>query len=87
MTGGDERTIGVGESMFVPKGVAHTYTNNRADDCLMLAIYTPAGMEGWFREVFDRVEDPTGPPPPVTPEMIERMVQAGPRYHVEWIEG
>ena len=85
--GGEERTIAAGESMFVPKGVAHAYTNNRTDDCLMLAIYTPAGMEGWFREVFDRVEDPTGPPPPVTPEMIERMVAAGPRYHVEWIEG
>ena len=85
--GGEDRTIGVGESMFVPKGVAHAYTNNREDNCLMLAIYTPAGMEGWFREVFDRVEDPTGPPPPVTPEMIERMVEAGPRYHVEWVEG
>ena len=85
--GGEDSTIAAGESMFVPKGLAHTYCNNRADNCLMLAIYTPAGMEGWFREVFDRVEDASGQPPPVTPEMIERMLEAGPRYHVEWIEG
>jgi hypothetical protein len=52
----------------------------------MIAIYTPAGMEGWFRGVYTPVEDPAGPPPPVTPEMLERMREAGPRYNVEWLD-
>jgi quercetin dioxygenase-like cupin family protein len=84
-TGGERRTIAAGESIFVPKGLAHEYRNEREDNALMLAIYTPAGMEGWFREVFERVADPSGQPPPVTDEMIGRMLEAGPRYNVEWI--
>jgi len=44
----------------------------------MIALYTPAGMEGWFREVCTPVDDPSRPPP-VTNELIERMLEAGPR--------
>jgi len=51
----------------------------------MIAVYTPAGMEGWFREVYTPVADPSETPPPVTPEMLERMAEAGPRHHVEWL--
>lgn len=42
----------------------------------MNAVYTPAGMEGWFREVCAPVDDPSRPPP-VTDELIERMLEAG----------
>jgi hypothetical protein len=52
----------------------------------MIAVYSPAGMEGWFREVYQPVKDPSEPPPPVTPEMLEGMRVAGPRYNVEWID-
>jgi quercetin dioxygenase-like cupin family protein len=82
---GEKRFVSAGESIFVPKGTAHNYTNVGDSNALMLTIYTPAGMEGWFREVFDPCEDPTQPIPPVTPEMIERMTEAGPRYNVEWV--
>jgi len=51
----------------------------------MIAVYTPAGMEGWFREVYTQVKDPAEEPPPVTQEMLERMAEAGPRYAVEWL--
>jgi hypothetical protein len=52
----------------------------------MIAVYTPAGMEGWFREVCTPVKDPSAAPPPVTPELLERMREAGPRYQVEWVD-
>lgn len=48
----------------------------------MVAVYTSAGIEGWFREVCAPVDDRTSEPPPVTPEMIERMLEAGPRHNV-----
>jgi hypothetical protein len=51
----------------------------------MVAVYTPAGLEGWFREVCAPADDPSAPPPPVTPELVERMLEAGPRYNVEWL--
>jgi glyoxylate utilization-related uncharacterized protein len=87
-TMGDEptRIIGPGESAFVPRGTAHAYVNTTEADARMIAVYTPAGMEGWFREVCTPVTDEAARPPAVTPELIARMLEAGPRYNVEWIQ-
>ena len=81
---GVTRTVGAGASVFVPRGVVHTYRNDSGEDARMVAVYTPAGMEGWFREVCTPVDDRATEPPPVTPELIERMLEAGPRHNVEW---
>jgi hypothetical protein len=43
-------------------------------------------MEGWFREVCTPAEDLTTDPPPVTPELIQRMIEARPRYNVERLD-
>jgi hypothetical protein len=52
----------------------------------MIAVYTPSGMEGWFREVCPPVTEESALPPAVTPEFIERMLVAGPRYNIEWVQ-
>lgn len=86
-TMGDEtRPIGIGEWAFVPRGTTHTYTNTSETAARMVAVYTPSGMEGWFREVCTPVTDESASPPPVTPELIERMVAAGPRFNIEWVQ-
>ena len=84
--GAETRSVSAGQSVFVPRGTGHSYRNDGAKHARMIAVYTPAGMEGWFRDVCTPVDDPTGPPPLVTEELIERMLEAGPRYHVEWID-
>jgi mannose-6-phosphate isomerase-like protein (cupin superfamily) len=78
--------VSAGDSVFVPRGTPHAYTNKGPEAARMIAVYTPAGMEGWFREVYAEVEDPTGPPPPVTEAMLSAMHEAGPRYNIEWLE-
>ncbi len=83
---GETREIKTGESLFVPKGLAHSYTNPADTPASMLTVYTPAGMEGWFREVFVPAPDAVTTPPPPDEAMIKRMVEAGPRYHVEWVD-
>jgi quercetin dioxygenase-like cupin family protein len=83
-TGDETRTVGAGESVFVPRGVRHAYVNEAGEDARMIAVYSPAGMEGWFREVCTPVTAANASPPPVTPELIERMLEAGPRHNVEW---
>ena len=86
-TAGDEtRTVSAGESVFVPRGMRHLYRNDASTAATMIAVYTPAGMEGWFREVCMPVDDPSATPPPVTEELIQRMLEAGPRYNVEWVD-
>lgn len=85
-TTGEPLTVSAGHSVFVPRGMRHSYRNVTGAEARMIAVYTPAGMEGWFREVYEPVTDPAADPPPVTPEMLERMIEAGPRYNVEWLD-
>jgi quercetin dioxygenase-like cupin family protein len=82
---GATHVIGAGGSAFIPKGTAHAYVNATAVAARMLTVYRPAGMEGWFREVCTPVSDPSRPAPAVTAELIERMLEAGPRHNVEWL--
>jgi mannose-6-phosphate isomerase-like protein (cupin superfamily) len=84
--GGESRSVSAGQSVFVPRGTAHFYRNDGTTPARMIAVYAPAGMEGWFREVCTPVDDPSRPPPPITDELIERMLEAGPRYNVEWVD-
>jgi len=81
----DTHVIAAGCSVFIPKGAAHAYVNATNSPARMLTVYTPAGMEGWFREVCTPVSDPSLTAPAVTPELVERMLEAGPRYNVEWL--
>ncbi len=81
----ETHVITAGCSAFIPKGAAHAYVNATDRAARMLTVYTPAGMEGWFREVCTPVSDPALPAPAVTPELVERMLEAGPRYNVEWL--
>jgi len=70
-TMGDEtRLIGAGQSAFVPRGIKHAYVNTLKTDARMIAVYTPSGMEGWFREVCIPVTDASARPQEVTPELI-----------------
>ena len=82
---GVARIVGPGEAAFIPRGVIHTYRNLTDADVSMLTIFTPAGMEGWFRDAFVAVDDPARKPPPMSDALIARMLAAGARYNVEWI--
>ncbi|MCL2417709.1 MAG: cupin domain-containing protein [Conexibacteraceae bacterium] len=82
---GETHTITAGQSAFIARGTAHSYVNATEAPARMLTVYTPAGMEGWFLEVCTPVSDPSLPAPAVTPELIERMLEAGPRHNVEWL--
>jgi quercetin dioxygenase-like cupin family protein len=84
--GADTRSVSAGQSVFVPRGIRHAYRNEGTAPARMIAVYSPAGMEGWFREVCTPVDDPSATPPPVTDELIQRMFEAGPRYNVEWVD-
>jgi mannose-6-phosphate isomerase-like protein (cupin superfamily) len=48
------------ESIYVPRGMPHAYTNTVPEQARMVAVHTPAGMEGSFREVYAEVVDPAG---------------------------
>jgi quercetin dioxygenase-like cupin family protein len=48
---GDQvREFGPGESVFLPRGVPHTYRCLGPETGRMLVLITPSGFEGFFRE-------------------------------------
>ncbi len=71
-----------GDFVHIPRGTAHSFCNDGTEMVRMLAVFSPAGMEGWFAEAYGEAPDRTLTPPPPSPEMLARMVAAAPRYGV-----
>ncbi len=48
----------------------------------MLCWATPSGIERFFAEIGTLVEDPSAPPPPVTPTDIEKVMGTPAKYGI-----
>ena len=62
-----------GDFVHIPRDTVHSF-KNESSPAKLLATFTPAGIEQFFREVGDLVEDYSTPPPPVTDETIARFM-------------
>jgi len=69
--------VSTGDFIHIPRGTVHSFRNGQKPSRL-LATFSPAGIEGFFREVGDPV--PAGgrlkSPPPVTEATIARFIAA-----------
>jgi quercetin dioxygenase-like cupin family protein len=77
--------VSKGDFVWLPTGVPHRFTNVSGEPVRMVLSFTPAGIEQFFEEVFEEVEDRAAEPPPVTPELVERLLAAAPRYGLEFL--
>ena len=64
--------VNAGDFIHIPRGTVHSFRNGPRPSRL-LATFAPAGIEGFFREVGDRVDDRLKSPPPVTEAVIARF--------------
>ena len=48
---GRKSTAPAGSFIFIPRGIPHTFWNERADPAKQLTVFTPAGIEAYFEEV------------------------------------
>ena len=67
--------VNTGDFINIPRGTVHSFKNGTKPSRL-LATFAPAGIEGFFREVGDRVDDRLKSPPPVTEAVIGRFLAA-----------
>lgn len=79
--------VAAGGFVHIPRGRAHHFHNDGTGTVRMLLTFTPAGMDEYFMECLEEAEDRHGPVPPVTPELIARMVAAAPAHGVEFVAG
>ncbi len=77
--GEDTITASAGDSVYLPRGIAHSFRNSGDGYAKALVLTTPAGLEGFFAEVFEPALDDSAPPP-VSQELIARAQAASPRY-------
>jgi len=74
-----------GTMIFLPRDVRHSFTIE-SEQYRMLILVTPAGFEAWFREFSVPAPAMTLPPAnePAYGE-VRRMLQAAPRYGLEFV--
>ncbi|MGO9323322.1 MAG: quercetin 2,3-dioxygenase [Terracidiphilus sp.] len=81
--GGNTITASAGDFAFLPRGIAHSFKNDGDGCAKALVLTTPAGLEGFFAEVFDPATDRFATPPPQSKNLIPRALAAAPKYGLE----
>jgi mannose-6-phosphate isomerase-like protein (cupin superfamily) len=82
---GDPRRLTAGESMFLPRGIPHQLMNMSRKPCRYILIGTPALFDRFLEEGGHELQpgEIIGPP---TPEEIERLREASPRFGIRLLE-
>jgi len=72
-----------GDYVHAPRDVPHFFRNEGNVPVRALCIVAPAGLERFFVEVGFPLDAPDAAPLPVTPEQIEKLLKAAPKYGLE----
>lgn len=81
--GGNIITASPGDFVYLPRGVAHSFKNTGEVPAKALVLTAPAGLEGFFTDVFEPALDRSAVPPAISKDMIGRAIAAGPKYGLE----
>ncbi len=78
---GQPRRLTAGESMFLPRGIPHQLVNMSGNPCRYILIGTPALFDRFVEQGGHvlQTDEAVGPP---TPEEIERLREASPRFGI-----
>jgi mannose-6-phosphate isomerase-like protein (cupin superfamily) len=82
---GVARRLTAGETIFLPRGIPHQLMNMSGKPCRYILIGTPALFDR-FLEQGGRELQPDEPAGPPTPEEIERLREASPRFGITLLE-
>ena len=74
-----------GDLVQTPRGTVHTFRNAGSTMARMLVFCAPAGLEKYFEEVFEPVQDRSTSPPPITDALIARLLAGAPKYGLEFV--
>jgi mannose-6-phosphate isomerase-like protein (cupin superfamily) len=78
---GEPRRLSAGERVFLPRGTPHQLMNVTGTPCRYILIGTPALFERFLEEAGHELQpnEVVGPP---TPEEIERLREASPKFGI-----
>jgi quercetin dioxygenase-like cupin family protein len=85
LLGEDWITAGVGDFVHVPRGAVHRFQNQGTEAMRMIVTFTPAGLETFFEETLEPLQDATAPIPDNVDAVAARYAAAAPRYGLEFL--
>ena len=77
-----------GDFIHIPRGTVHSFRNNGTVDAKALVVVSPAGPAGlqrFFKESFYPATDRSASPPPITEELMGRMMASAARNGLEFV--
>ena len=78
-----------GDLIHIPRGTVHSLKNEGKVPFRALVITAPAGptgMQQFVEESFYATTDPSASPPPITEELVKRMMAAAARNGLELVK-
>jgi quercetin dioxygenase-like cupin family protein len=81
--GSEQFVAAAGTFANMPIGSLHSFRNESGKSARMLITVAPAGLEQMFFEVGEPLEPTATEAPHPTPEAIQKLLAAAPRYGVE----
>ena len=74
-----------GDFVHIPIGTVHSFRNSGDGVAWLLVIFSPGGMERFFEETMEVVEDRSAPNPDNIDAVVARYVEAAPRHGLEFV--
>jgi oxalate decarboxylase/phosphoglucose isomerase-like protein (cupin superfamily) len=78
-----------GDFIHIPRGVVHSIKNEGTKPARALVVISPAGptgMQQFFEESFTPTTDCNATLPPITDELMKRMMASAAKNGLEWIK-
>jgi uncharacterized cupin superfamily protein len=78
-----------GDLIHIPRGTVHSLKNDGDVPARALIIISPAGktgMQQFFEESFYPATDCSATPPPISEELVKRMIAAAARNGLEFVK-
>lgn len=85
LLGDDIVVAGPGDFVSIPRGTVHRFTNASDETARLVLTFTPAGIEGFFKETLDQAPPESEDVPDNLDEVAARYAEAAGRYGMEFV--
>ena len=75
----------MGDFVHIPIGTVHSFRNSGNSVARQLVIFSPGGLERFFEETLEVVEDRSAPNPTNIDAVVARYVEAALRHGLEFV--
>ena len=74
-----------GDFVHIPCGTVHSFRNTGSSTARLLLIFSPGGIERFFEETLEEVQDRSAAPPANMDAVVARYIAAAPKHGLEFV--